>query len=156
MSAQGFVDPYNFQPYSGQVGMSADTKQGDGTVLTGSSVWEKIGTWLGLEPDHKAEYERMLAQEDREYERQSVNSARAWDEYMDSTKIQRLTKDIEAAGLNPWLAIQSGLSAGGAAANTATAGGSARSRSSKQSGKSGLSDIAMFMVATAKLLTMLA
>lgn len=156
MSAQGFVDPYNFQPYSGPVGMSSSTKSGDGTVLTGSSLWEKIATGLGLESDHKAQYERMLAQEDREYERQSVNSARAWDEYMDSTKVQRLVKDIEAAGLNPWLAIQSGLSAGGSAASSASAGGSARSRSSKSSGKSGVADLAMFMVATAKLFTALA
>lgn len=153
MPLNQFVDPYNYQEDNSQLGMSWDSTEGDGHINTGSTLWEKIATGLGLAPDNAASYERYVAQQNRDYERQSVASARAWDEYMDSTKVQRMVKDIEAAGLNPWLALNGGSIGSGSSANSASAGGSARQSTNKKSGRSGISDLAMFMIATAKLFT---
>lgn len=155
MSASGFVDPYNYQEDNSQLGMSWDSTENDGHINTGSTIWEKIATGLGLAPDNAAAYERYVAAQNREYERQSIASARAWDEYMDSTKVQRMVKDIEAAGLNPWLALNGGSIGSGSSANSASAGGSARQSTNKKSGRSGIADLAMFMIATAKLFTAL-
>ena len=54
----------------------------------------------------------------------SAKSQRDWEEYMSNTQVQRAMKDIEAAGLNPWLAIQS-AGFGGAVPTGAAASSSA-------------------------------
>lgn len=69
----------------------------------------------------KSEYEAYLTNLNNRNEYLATQSARAWQEYMDSTKIQRLMKDYEKAGLNPYLAINdnglSGSSLSGAKAS---------------------------------------
>lgn len=155
-SAKQFNDPFDslYTPLSGQIGLSASTKPGDGTHLTGSSIWEQIATKLGLEPDHKAEYERALDLDDKAYERASVMSARAFEEYMESTRYQRAFKDIEAAGGNPWLLLQNGgVSAAGS--NYVPEGGSARNRSHKPEKASIFKDAALTLLATAKILSII-
>ena len=44
--------------------------------------------------------------------RQYALDDRAWNAAREDSAIQRRVKDIEAAGLNPWLALQSGLGEG--------------------------------------------
>lgn len=150
MSAQGFVDPYNYQPTD-----TSSIISNSSAPPSGASLGDKIADLLGV-TDTKGNYERWLTERDREYERQATNSARAWDLYMDSTKVQRMVDDIKAAGLNPWLAIQSGLS-GGSTATTAGSGSSARAVYSGNNKKgNAVQSIAMFMAASAKLLAVLA
>lgn len=156
-TATQFVDPFDryFQESTSALGMSASTKPGDGTQLTGSSIWEKIATGLGLEPDHEAEYQRMVDAENRAYERASVMSARAFDEYMDSTAVQRRKADYEAAGMNPWLMLQNGGISAGSTASGVGDGGSARASTKKHDSKSIGKDIALVFLATAKLLSVI-
>lgn len=142
MSAQsGFVDPFD---YSFQLTPKEYTNI--------DSVWGKIGQGLGFVD--RNDYDRWLAEQERNYERAAVNSARAWDEYMDSTKYQRAVKDLQAAGLNPWLALQSGVSAGGSS-TTASTGSSARAKVEGNS-KGKMSSLAMLLLASAKLIAALA
>lgn len=144
---QGFVDPYSYS-YPG-----VDTSQGTAHQSSGSmaSNWGTSGIpgWLmnlaGFDQDKK--YNELMTARDQQYERASIESARAWSEYMDNTQIQRRVKDIEAAGLNPWLAVQSGVS--GSGAPSADTGGSARNKHSSGQSKSGL---AMLLMALAKIL----
>ena len=132
----GFVDPFDsYNP----------TQYYDNAYYGDSGI---PGTWMkifGQDMSEVRSQDKYL--QDQAYERASINSARAWDEYMDSTQIQRRVKDLEAAGLNPWLAVQNGVS--GTGTPSVDTGGSAKHHNSSGQSKSGL---AMLLVALARIL----
>lgn len=69
---------------------------------------------------------------------ESAKRQRDWEEYMSSSQVQRQMKDIQAAGLNPWLALQN---AGfGGAVPSGSSGNSASGQASAGTG-SGLAGI---------------
>ena len=159
MSAQTFVDPYkdpqlNYSDYN-YGGQYTDSSTGQVNQPHGAnSFGEKLSDFFGF-THYDESYNRYLSDLDRAYERAATNSARAFDVWFDSTKTQRLMNDIKAAGLNPWLAVQNGLSVG-SSASTAGSGSSARQQKKTSSKSSSLQTIAMSVIATAKLFAMLA
>lgn len=146
MSAQDYLESQGFQdPYSYGQGMHDDYTN-PGSVYGNGSITGALARIF----DPKG-YSLWQSNQDKLYERESTNSARAWDLWMDSTATQRRVEDIKKAGLNPWLALQSG----GINANTSTASaGSGSSARSKES-KSNIGQLAMVLLATAKLFSML-
>ena len=70
----------------------------------------KIGKFLGSRDISKFEdeYENYLRNLANQNEYKSAQSARAWEKMMDDTKYQRMFKDFEAAGLNPYLLVNNG------------------------------------------------
>lgn len=138
-----FQDPYSFENlYDGNsVNLPKEYSAID-------SLWGKVGSSLGFVD--RAGYEEYLKQRDRDYERANINSARAWEEYLDSTKYQRMKADLEKAGVNPYWLMSQGSSAS-ASSSTAT-GGRTTSTSKQMSSKESMTGIAGFLVAIAKLL----
>ena len=79
----GFVDPYNYNyQESYQRGMDA-AQQAGVTGETGlPGFLQKL---FGVDVDQQKQFREQRAQQ--EYERASIDSARAWSEYMDNTQI---------------------------------------------------------------------
>lgn len=128
---------------------------------TGDSFGSKILKWF-TGYDEKQAYQNALTQNNRAYELALLQESRNYDAYLrnynamrEDTQIQRMVKDIKAAGLNPWLALQSG-GVSGSSAQSQTAGsyhspssGSSAKASTKQGGSSAL---AMLLMATARMI----
>lgn len=140
-TTNGFVDPYSYtfgsgmdltgrEQYGDMYNYNYDSRGGNNEVGIPGFFRKLFG-----EDVDELKYQRHLA-EQQAYERASIDSARAWSEYMDNTAVQRRVKDLEAAGLNPWLAVQNGIS--GSGAPSVDTGGSAQVSNSSNQSSNGL------------------
>lgn len=78
-----------------------------------TSMWEQTAAWNSNIWEKQAQFNAEQAQIQRE-----------WAERMDNTRYQRAIKDMQAAGLNPILAVTGGgIDTGGASGTAATVGG---------------------------------
>ena len=107
---------------------------------------DTIEGWLNRTFDPKG-FNLWQSYQDKLYERQSVNSARAWDLWFDSTSTQRRVADLKKAGLNPWLAVSNG-GVSTFSQSSANQGGNARFNTNIQ--KLGLGNILIGVAALLK------
>lgn len=133
-AVQGFSDPF-VSEYINGASQYVDNVSQYGMAPGGMLF--NLGNAIGL--GNNAQYQEALLSDDRNYERASISSARAWSEYMDNTAVQRRVEDIKKAGLNPWLAVQNGIS--GSGAPSVDTGGSARHQTKSQQSKGFLSSL---------------
>ena len=105
-------------------------------------------------------YDVYLQNLNRQFEVDKINNARQWEEYMDSTKYQRMAEDLRKAGINPALAFANGI---GAAGQPSSPSGSSDSRyhsaAQSKSGANGaqwMSSAAMVMFAIARFVALAA
>lgn len=140
-SVPAFEDPYSYSLDTSIQNAYKSQGLGDfGAAYDGTSglpgIFRKL---FGEDVDTK----KSLAQKvsDQEYERASINSARAWSKYMDDTQFQRRVEDLKKAGLNPWLAVQNGIS--GSGSPTVDTGGSAKNQTKSDQSMSALATLIM-------------
>lgn len=117
-----------------------------------NNLFVRIGDWLsGHGKKTQDAYQNYLDNLDRRNEFAAVQSARQYEKMMDDTKYQRMMKDFEAAGLNPYLMINNGgisaSSAPSAAKGDYARRGKGMSDNKSESGR----NIALLLVACARL-----
>lgn len=124
-----FQDPYNYTTPGTQADHDKYDPFNDGgeQPINPNAIGARISDWLGI-TNYQSEYNQWMLKNEQDYERAAINSARAWEDYLDSTKYQRMKADLEKAGMNPWLALQNGASASASGATSST-GGSHTSKS---------------------------
>lgn len=90
---------------------SGDLNELDSSIVDGletsamsyDDIDSKLAELAKENPDYQELYLKWIM------ENYFTNSARSYDQYMSNTSFSRLMKDIEAAGYNPWLALQSNI-----------------------------------------------
>ena len=108
----------------------------------GNSAYDynyQFGDFLsgGMAAGRQAQAQSLMDAKEWQRNEYSAAQQRQFELFMDSTKTQRAMADIKAAGLNPWLALQSaGL--GGSVPSGAAASSSAGQAAAGQSGSQAL------------------
>lgn len=112
-----------------------------------------IGGLSGTNKKMEDDYRTYLDNLNKKNEFLASQSSRAWDKMMDDTKYQRMMKDFERAGLNPYLLVNDG----GISAASSPSSSKANYDSKWTKEKSGSSgrDVALLLIAAARLVAAL-
>lgn len=114
-----------------------------------------INMFTGEDKRVKREYEAYLQNLNNRNEFNAVQSARAYDKMMDDSKYQRMMKDFEAAGLNPYLLLNNGgISA--SSASSSSKGDYAINRKNDNGNSQSGRNIALLLLAVARIAAALA
>lgn len=101
------------QVANGDYNYISDAVHGDtfgGNSLTNVSSWDALDNWIHGNVDYTRELQKLGYE--NAYNAMEAAKARDWQEYMSNTAFQRQVKDMQTAGLNPYLAY------GGSGAST--------------------------------------
>lgn len=123
-----------------------------GSQIDPNNILSKIGNFFVGDVDSaKKMYDSYLTNLNIRNEAKATQSARAWEEYMDSTKYSRAFKDLERAGINPYLLLNSGNTPGVGSSSSPKASYSKASIQDQKS-STGMRDLALILFGIARLL----
>lgn len=95
------------EPYSGAYSNEEGSWE---SVFAGNNfLGNTIGKLLGYKQAYTDRYNKYVEALNKRNEERAIANARAYDEWFESTKYQRAVADLKKAGLNPWLAVNSGF-----------------------------------------------
>lgn len=114
-----------------------------------------LNFFTGEDKRVKREYDAYLQNLNNRNEFKAVQSARAYDKMMDDTKYQRMMKDFEAAGLNPYLLINNGGISASSAPSSSKGDYAINKKSESGNSQSGR-NIALLLLAVARIAAALA
>lgn len=120
----------------GQIGSNA-AKWIQGQQANSQNVLNSFKNYFLGQSDLDAQVagQKELLEAEQKYNSAEAQLNRDWQEKMSNSAIQRQVADLKAAGLNPWLALQNGMSGAsvGSGAMATSSAGSAGQRTPKWS-----------------------
>lgn len=126
-----------------------------GTAAPPDQFWMKlINFFSGEDKRVKADYDAYVANVTNRNEAKATQSAKAFEEYMSSTAYQRAFKDLEKAGINPYMLVNGGASPSAGSSSSPKASYSHPSIKDDVKSNAGR-DIALLVLAVARLIAAL-
>lgn len=111
--------------------------------------FDKYLNWGANKKKADNAYDAYLQNLGYQNEWKATQSARAYEQWFADTQYQRMVRDLEKAGLNPWLAVQNGISGSG---NTSATKADYNTKSRDKDQVKGSNNLGLILVALARII----